>query len=479
MSGQSVANWTTNKSTLDSGSPFAVQDNAANIQTALSSLALDFHINQIILQDGPAAEIKITVSQITAAATALAILKNLNGTTASVIVSDTAASIGSNFAAIATDSQVSSIQISNSLAVTLTALQVGSNLAAIAKLVNADTSAAAVIVKDTAANLMTYLDRIETVAATVSQIVVSNNSQLTLTAAQVANDAAALATVRFNNGTTTNLFKVSDTAANIGANLGALATNMKITAIAVSDSAAVQTNVAEIASYAVALAKLANASGGGYSLTVTDNASNLSAALDALAASSHVTQMVIGDSASLTASVAQVVNDAGLLAATTNQGGGAYRLVVIDTATNIAGALQALGGNIHVGVIEVSSGTVMLSSVAALATDAMGLSKLEASDGITPASVIVTDTAANISTALDSLRITPSILKLVASDSASNQIVCTVHQLQLDSSVLGKIYDVDGSTTASVTISDTGANLSFAALATTASNVQVQPHCRH
>ena len=99
MSGNTVSYWTTNKSSLDAGSPFLIQDTAANIQAALASLATDTHISQIVVQDGPGAEISISVSQITSAATALAILKNLDGTTASVIVSDTAANIGSNFAA--------------------------------------------------------------------------------------------------------------------------------------------------------------------------------------------------------------------------------------------------------------------------------------------------------------------------------------------------------------------------------------------
>ena len=81
-----------------------------------------------------------------------------------------------------------------------------------------------------------------------------------------------------------------------------------------------------------------------------------------------------------------------------------------------------------------------MSSVAALTSDATALGKLHQSDGVTQAQVIVTDTAANISAALDTLEVDGQVQKTIVSDSASNQVFSTVAQLTADVDALGKLY---------------------------------------
>ena len=464
-----VTYWQAHQTTLDAGSPFIIADTASAIQGALNSLAADAHITQIQVASA-SGTVQVSVTQLSHDSAALAILKNgTSGTTAAIQVVDTAAAIQSNFALIGTDSQVGAIWISNNLALTLSASQVRNNIAAVGLTYDSDgLTPASIVVRDNATNLTNYLSSIESVGSRLSQVVVSNNAVMTLSATQVAADSTALAATKWANGSTTNLFAVTDSGANIGTNLAALAGLAAIKSITVNDNAAVSISIANISGDATTLAKLANSSGtvGAYTLQVRDTASDISTALStgnaALVSNSHVAHIVVSDSLALTVSVSEIATYSSLLTLTTNSGGGAYTLLVQDSAADIAGAISSLNGNSKVAKIEISDNEpVALTGVTSLTTYSTALGKLKNSAGSAPGTVSVTDIAANISgAALDTLSGDTQVAQIIVSDSGSNQVKVSAAQLTSDAHALNELYLSDGATPAHVTVFDTGDNLS-------------------
>jgi hypothetical protein len=71
--------------------------------------------------------------------------------------------------------------------------------------------------------------------------------------------------------------------------------------------------------------------------------------------------------------------------------------------------------------------------------------------------VIVSDTAANISTAFDALNSITEIDKIVVTDSAGHKVLITMAQAGSDTRALGELYQSDGTTPAGVDISDASA----------------------
>lgn len=242
----SVAYWEANQIALDEGSSFDILDTAQNISNALDALNGDTAISQIIISDN--ASVVVSVNQLTTDATALSDLVNANETAATLEVSDTAHNIGQGFATIATEGQVTSIVVSDNATVILSATQVANNAAAVSELVNANTTAATVEIKDSSANISANIDAIEAAVVAsgspIQSIVVSNSARLTLSIDQLQNDTDALALVsNANSGTVT--YNISDTASDIGTNLGVLESNSKVGVITISDNGSVSVSVAE------------------------------------------------------------------------------------------------------------------------------------------------------------------------------------------------------------------------------------------
>ncbi len=520
VSGYTVAYWQANQTALDAGPNFNIDDTAAHIQVALNGLSADSHISQIVITDN--ASIVLTAAKLTSDAAALGKLINGDNSPATLTVKDTALHIGNNFATIGTSAQVTSVIISDNGIVTITASQMSNNQNVLGELVNADASAVNVTLKDSAAHIQAsgILDVASAHLSTITSIVVSNSAVMTLTAGQIANDAAALAEVTNNNGNPVT-FKVSDTGANIGANLDALQANTQITTITDSDNSAINLTIAQFSSDAGALGKIVNANAGTVSfhvgdtaanissdfdslnnssnvtkITVTDSATNevtitasqaandtaalnelfkadgttaakvevsdtaanISAALGALNSNAHVDKIVITDSSNpLTLTAGQVVSDTTAL----SEIQGSYSIAVTDTAANITANLNALQSNSHVTTITVSNNAEITVSIAQLTSDSTVIGELHNQDA-SAVHVIVSDTAANIGAAIDSLNSNTLVDKIIVNNSGGNEVTITVAQAAADTTVLGELYQSYGILINSVAVSDTAANIQAA-----------------
>jgi hypothetical protein len=519
----SVSYWEAHKAQLDAGPAFDILDSAANIGAALNSLNTDSHISQIVISDG--APVVVSVSQLTGDAVALSKLINEDNSAAALTVSDTAAHIGASFATIATEGQVTSIVVSDNAVVTLTAAQ-SAYTAAVGELINANSFAANVHVKDTAVNLATYLNAIQADGSTVTEVVVSNSTAMTLSAQQVSQDATALSKVAYNNGGTVH-FLVNDNGTNIGTYLNALNAQTKISTITDSNNAAISVSVAEITSDATALSKIVNANGSAYALTVSDTAADVAGGAAAINGNSHVTTVSISDSAAnvqanldglegvshsipmtivltdgstptITVTDTQYTNDSSVLADIT----GSYNLdvtgvtaagaaavyanahvasfVVTDSAANVQNAIDSLasyaskissisltdGGtptltisetqyHNDTAILDAITNTYDLTLTGVLAADAASLAGATVDNG-TVTQLYVNDTAAHIATSLANLD-NADVIKAVVSDGNSIQI--NIASLEANGAALAKLYASDGTDAATVTISDTAANI--------------------
>jgi len=125
----------------------AVTDIGSNISfTALDALNDNTHVTSIVVSSGV---VDVTAAQIASDSNALSILKTTLDTQASVTVDDTGAHIHTGWANIAADSQVSSIVISDNTQINLTAAQ-ASQTTAVGELVQADSNTSdIVLVRDT------------------------------------------------------------------------------------------------------------------------------------------------------------------------------------------------------------------------------------------------------------------------------------------------------------------------------------------
>ena len=294
-------------------------------------------------------------------------------------------------------------------------------------------------ITDMAANVSTIFDTLNADPHLDSITLTDPLDPLTVSVAQIMNDAEALR--KLTNGY--NL-AVTDTAADVSAALDALQANPHVVSITLTDPLDPLTvSVAQITNDAGALGKLTN----GYGLAVTDSAADVSAALDALEANPHVASITLSDpSDPLTVSVAQITSDAGALGNLTN----GYSLAVTDTAADLSAAVGALQANAHVASITLSDPSDPLTvSVAQITSDAGALGKL--TNGY---SLAVTDTAANVSAALDALQANAHVASITLTNSGTPVLTLSIQQALNDMAALGKIVSPH-----TVAIADNAANI--------------------
>ena len=323
---------------------------------------------------------------------------------------------------------------------------------------------------DTAANISAAFDALNG-NADVDKIVVTDSAthEVTITAAQAVADTTALGELYQSNGTTPAHVEVSDIAANISSALDALNGNSHVDKIVVSDSATheVAITAGQAGSDSTALGELYQSDGTTHAhVEVLDIAANISSALDALNANTHVDKIVVSDSATheVTLTAAQVAADTTALGELYQSNGTApAHAEVLDTAANISAAFNTLNGNTQVDKIVVSDSAAHEITIAInqLGSEAI-IGKLYQSDGATPAHVEVLATAANIAPGFDFLNIDTKVNKIVVSDSSSSEVNISVAQLTGDSIALGELFQADGITPAKVAIRDTAANITSA-----------------
>ncbi|HTQ13613.1 MAG TPA: calcium-binding protein [Rhizomicrobium sp.] len=437
-----------------------VADTAAHISAAIDGLAGDSQVDKIVVGDSGSNNVNVNVAQVTSDAAALAELFQADGTTpATITVTDTASHVSAALDALNADGQVTRIVISNNAAITVTAARAAHDTQALSELVNANATPVTLNVSDKAANIVQYLDALNAIS-NISQIVISNNLPLTLTAAEVADDQVALGKLANKNGSGV-IINVVDTAANISAHLDALNATNDLSSVTVSDSAPITVTVAQIASDSVILSELQNQNGSPIVLTVEDTAANILANIASLQQNAQITAIVISDNAPLTLSVAQLSADAGALAEMSNANGQPYALIVSDNSTHISNALDALNGNSHIASIVVTNNASLTVTVARIASDATALSKVVDKNG-NPYTLTVSDTAAHISAGLDGLSANSHVTRIVVNNSAGHEVTVTVAQLTGDATALGELFQADGVTPARVAVTDSAANITAA-----------------
>ncbi|HTT96752.1 MAG TPA: bluetail domain-containing putative surface protein, partial [Rhizomicrobium sp.] len=448
----------------------AVYDTASNISAALSSLNGNAQVDHIIISDNAA----ITVSAADAVndATALSELQNANGSPVTLGVLDTAANITTYLDQLNGESNISLIVISDNQPLTLTAVQIGSDTSALGKLADADSSGVEINVVDNAANISANLTALQSNPDIIS-ITVSDSAPITVTVAQITSDAVVLSELQ-NADSSPVLLTVDDTAANIRANLASLNQNADITSIMISNNGVLLLTVAQLSADSHALSIMHNQNGTPYQLRISDNASNISNALDTLSANSHIKTITVTDSAAITLNIAQITSDATALSELANANSTPYTLSVRDVAATVSSSFDALNANSHVAKITVtdSASQEVVISATQFTTDTRALSELYQANGTALAHVQVSDAASAITTALNGLSASSQVDKIVVTDSASHEVQVTVAQIASDSTALAELFKADGTTHATITVADTASAITTA-FDTLNSNTQV------
>jgi hypothetical protein len=321
MTTVTVAQFLANQASLDAAGTLAVKDTAANISAALNALSADLHVSSIV--DADSGPITVTVGQLVGDTRALGVLTTAVGAKAGLKVVDSAANLSHSFALLFANANVKAITVADSGTLWLPS---------------------AMFYEALSPGL--YGRVLSLANASPGAIKISPLATTTVAALNTA-EAKRLAP------TSSVLF---DTTANVVAALGHLATIPTITSIYLSDSAAISLTAAQVGADAHALAEIVNPN---LIVNVVDTAANISANLDALASVPGVPgigSLIVSDNATLTLTAAKVVNDAKVLSQVIDKSGAASLFNVADTAANISGVVARLAGNSHLNALTVTDG---------------------------------------------------------------------------------------------------------------------------
>ncbi len=342
---------------------------AAVVSADLDSLNANTAVTSVVISDNAA--VVLSVAQLTHDTRVLGELSDANGHAYALTVADTAADLAAAFGALNANSHVGALQISDNAALVLTAAQATQDTVALGKLANAGGGPVVVKVSDTAADILADLSALNA-ASRVGAIVVADNAALTLTAAQAVQASNVLGKLIDANSAAT-VIKVSDTAANLTANLASLGAETRLGAIVVSNNTALTLTAAQAVAGASALGKLTFASGAAPVVKISDTAAHLSAALDGLVGLAHLSTITISDSGRLSLSAVQVTGDASVLAKIS----GSWTMNVSDTAAHLTSALPFLLADAsHLGAISVSDGGTLTLTAAQYSADSTVLAKI-------------------------------------------------------------------------------------------------------
>ena len=272
----------------------------------------------------------ITVSDTAASVDAnLAALETLGTHVSSITVSDSAAQVADYASALSALGSKLHISLSDATPVTVSA-----DVAAGLEPVGAHLGGATIDVSDTGAHIAADAATLAELGSVLGTVTLSDGTALD------APTAAALAPIDSHLGNGVKL-SVSDTAAAIDAaasGLGTLVGDDRISSITSDDQ-----TVANVLAYGATLATL------GAKATISDSAAHVSAHLDALeplsvgGGSGVVTQITLTDGGTpdIALSVQQITSDADVLGRIS----GAYNYAITDTASDIAADLGAGGSS--------------------------------------------------------------------------------------------------------------------------------------
>jgi Protein of unknown function (DUF3383) len=249
----SLATFLADQGTLDqTQGGFDIADTAADITANLDQLN-DPNIDAIIVSDN--GQVGASVAQLTSDAAAIGKLANQSGAAYQLAVTDTAADIAGGLNGL-DGSNVVSITISDNNAVVASVAQLTSDAAAIGKLQNASGGAYQLAIADTASDVLAALATLEADVAHMASI--------TATAGPVSVNLTTLSADQPTLDKIVGGFGVSDTAANVVANLSKLNADPHVAAITATSGSA------KLSGGAVVNAPNFAETGSGTSLTVAE-----------------------------------------------------------------------------------------------------------------------------------------------------------------------------------------------------------------
>ena len=261
-------------SNASSANSVVVKDTAANVSTNISAISnLSTQIKKISLTDN---------QSITASYAQLMQLMGKFEENQTYIISDAAANISTNLNAISgLGGKIAQINLTDNL-------QIAATYAEISPLLGKIATQNSITLTDTAANISSNLSAITAAANTILQVNMTGNTPITATYAEISPLLGKIATQ--------NSVTITDTAANISANLNTIASSANaVSQVNLTGNIPITATYAEISPL---LAKIATQN----SVTITDTAANISANLDGLAASDTlIANINVVDNNSITA----------------------------------------------------------------------------------------------------------------------------------------------------------------------------------
>jgi len=268
----SVSTFQADQSTLDQQNPdgYDILDSAANITASLNQLN-DSHIHAITISDD--GHVGASVQQLTTDATTIGKLQNANLSSALLAISDTAADVQAGLSTLVQDAgEIASIAASIGPVVVSAAAFPGDQPAL-------DKIVGGFAISDTAADIMADLDQLND--SNISAITISDNGQISASVAQLTADATAIGDLRNANASSVML-AINDTAGDV---LTGLSTLVADTGEIVSITASYGPIVVSAATFLADRSTLDKIMGG---FDVSDTAANLLADLSTLNADPNV-----------------------------------------------------------------------------------------------------------------------------------------------------------------------------------------------
>ena len=496
VSGVSAGSAVTTLSNINISS-ISISDTSANIAANLDALFPYIYKITSITQTS-VAPLAITVTQLV---NDISVLNKISGSY-SLAVSGTSASIASNIDAIqSSSSNIASITQTSVAPLAITATQLVNDISVLNKisgsysLVVTDaaqsilanmtsiqsnaSNISSVVVSDSAANIASNLDALQANVARIGSIVQTGSpALLSVTTAQVTNDAGALskisgpyylnvsaATVADISGLYSNThvssIAITDSSANIFNGLSSINSNYKISSIAQTDAGTPYLiSASQAANYANVFSKFS----GSYVINISDTSANIATYLNEINTvclfyhGGTITQT--GTTAPLTLTVSQFINDLTALNKFTN----AYSINLVDSSSNIAANLDWLVSHLSsINNIAFSGATqpLELSATQVVSGNAL-LQKISSSYSIN-----VSDSIANIASNINFLQSkVASINSITLTSGAAAPASITASQYLADTAVINKI-----SGSYSLTLTGTGITVSNLSATLANSNV--------
>ncbi len=312
-----------------------IVDTAANVVANYAALAASSSVKLISITD--------SVGHILPN---LAALKK-NSTRILVTASDTAGNIVANAAALKGDVPFT--------VVVDTAANVVANASALSKIAPPPL----INIADSAANIGKMIDALNGITHIRTIVLTDSRAPtLTLTAKQLLSDRNAIREIKTANYD----IAISDTAANVSANFDALNADNQVAAITLTDAGTPKLKLKVIQTLGDtyfrfdAFAKIRNSN---YAVSVVDSESAIATRIDMLDRNAKISSIVLNDGSALTLPAREALNDTKALGKISNAG---FSVRVSDTASNVLSEVKALIANKKVTAITVTDSAANIAA---------------------------------------------------------------------------------------------------------------------